>query len=137
MARGFEPYVAVAMTIVLSALLVAAILVINAVLGPKRINRVKKTPFECGNFPADTPRKRFHVKYYAVAIAFVAFDLEAVFLFPWAVVYRDLLNDPGYGVLALVEAVLFIGILALGLWAIWSKGAFDWAYDRLAKGGEG
>ncbi len=135
MGADFLPYVAIVLTMVLSAGLVGAILVLNAVLGPKRPSPVKERPFECGNPPADTPRKRFHVKYYVVAIAFVAFDIEAVFLFPWAVMYRDLLKDPAFAGLALAEAVLFIGVLALGLWAIWRKGALDWAFDRAQGGG--
>lgn len=130
MGTDFSPYVAIVLTMVLSAGLVGAILVLNALLGPKRPGVVKNRPFECGNPPADSPRKRFHVKYYVVAIAFVVFDIEAVFLFPWAVVYRDLLKDPVFAGLVLVEAVLFIGILALGLWAIWRKGALDWAFDH-------
>jgi len=130
MGVDLSPYAAIVLTMVLSAGLVLAILVLNAVLGPKRPSPVKETPFECGNPPADSPRKRFHVKYYVIAIAFVAFDIEAVFLFPWAVTYRDLLKNPAFGVLALVEAFLFIGVLALGLWAIWRKGALEWAFER-------
>lgn len=135
MGTDFLPYVAIALTMVLSAGLVLAILVLNALLGPKRRSPVKERPFECGNPPADSPRKRFNVKYYVVAIAFVVFDIEAVFLFPWAVMYRDLLKDPAFAGLALAEAVLFIGVLALGLWAIWRKGALEWAFDRTSTGG--
>ncbi len=135
MGTDFLPYVAIVLTMVLSAGLVGAILVLNALLGPKRPSAIKERPFECGNPPADSPRKRFHVKYYVVAIAFVAFDIEAVFLFPWAVMYRDLLKDPAFAGLALAEAILFIGVLALGLWAIWRKGALDWAFDRTRLGG--
>ncbi len=135
MGTDFLPYVAIVLTMGLSAGLVLAILVLNALLGPKRRNPVKERPFECGNPPADSPRKRFNVKYYVVAIAFVAFDIEAVFLFPWAVMYRDLLKDPAFAGLALAEAVLFIGVLALGLWAIWRKGALEWAFDRTSTGG--
>lgn len=133
MGSEMAPYLAILLTVVLAAGLVLVILVLNALLGPKRLSNRKVMPFECGNPPADSPRKRFHVKYYVVAIAFVAFDLEAVFLFPWAVVYRDLLRDPSFAGLVLAEALIFIGVLALGLWAIWKKGAFEWAFDRLGE----
>lgn len=134
MGSDFLPYLAIVLTMFLSAGLVGAILVINALLGPKRLSAVKVRPFECGNPPADSPRKRFHVKYYVVAIAFVVFDIEAVFLFPWAVMYRELLKDPTFAGLALAEAVIFIGVLALGLWAMWRKGALDWAFARSTGG---
>jgi NADH-quinone oxidoreductase subunit A len=130
MGQNLTPYVAIAVTIVLCLGLGLAIIALNYVLGPKRSNPVKGKGFECGNPQADSPRKRFSVRFYLVAIAFLVFDIEAVFLYPWAVVYRDLLKDPVYGQVILLECIFFIGILALGLWAIWRKKALDWAFDR-------
>lgn len=130
MSEEFLPYIAVILTGVLSVGLVMAILIINAVIGPKRTNPVKGQPFECGSVPVDTPRKRLNVKYYVVAIFFVVFDIEAVLLFPWAVTYRDLLKNPAWGSTVLIEVLVFIGILAFGLWYVWSLGALDWAFDK-------
>lgn len=135
MGTDFLPYVAVAVTLALCAGLAFAALVLNAVLGPKRPSAVKGAPFECGSEPADDPRKRVAVKYYAVAIFFVVFDVEAVLLFPWAVLYRDLLKSPIFGPLALAEALVFLGVLAVGLWYVWGKGALDWAFDAPRRGG--
>jgi len=136
MGADYLPYIAIAMTMALAVGIVGAILVLNAVLGPKRLTGSKSEPFECGNLPADTSRKRFGVKYYVVAIFFVVFDIEAVFLFPWAVMYRDLLESPVYASIALAEALLFIGVLGVGLWYVWKKGALDWAFETAGAGGE-
>ncbi len=136
--RGADylPYVAIVLTLVLSTGLVGAILVMNSILGPKVLTGAKSESFECGNLPAEPTRKRFSVKFYVVAIFFVVFDIEAIFLIPWAVSYRDLLNDPVYASIALAEVLLFVGVLAMGLWYVWRKGALDWAFERPAAGGE-
>lgn len=76
-------------------------------------------PFECGN-PSTPFRQRFTVKFYAVALLFVLFDVEAVFLYPWAVIFREL------GWFGFVEMSMFLGILALGLVWVWRKGALTW-----------
>ena len=130
MQETFLQYVAIGITALLALGLGVVILVLNALLGPKRPNKTKEQSFECGNPRIDDPRKRFNVKYYLAAIAFVVFDIEAVFLFPWAVKYRDLLRSPDFGVLALGEALVFIGVLAVGLWYVVGKGVLDWGYDR-------
>lgn len=126
MGSNFSPYYALVLVIVLSMLLALVMLGLNAVLGPKRRSHTKMTPFECGNEPSDNPRKRISVKYYLVAIFFIVFDIEAVFLYPWSIIYRDLLKTPGYGILALWEMLLFIGILSVGLVYVWGKGDLDW-----------
>ena len=106
------------------AALIAAILhFLGTVIGPKAPNPLKSQPFECGNLPAaaQTPaKKRVAVKFYIVALLFILFDMEAVFLFPWAVVFRDL------GWAGFWSMVSFVGILGLGLVYVWKKGALDW-----------
>lgn len=123
-------YVAIAITALMVVGLGLGILVLNALLGPKRPTPVKESIFECGNPQLDDPKKRFNVKYYLAAIAFVVFDIEAVFLFPWAVKYRELLRSSDFGSLALAEVVVFIGVLALGLWYVVGKGVLDWGFDK-------
>jgi len=136
--QDLSPYVAIAVTFTLCVGLVAAILLVNALLGPRRRGGMKDEPFECGSPRADDPRKRVSVRYYAVAILFVVFDVEAVFLFPWAVLYREMLASPVLKVVALAEVLLFIGVLAVGLWWVIGKGALDWAFERFpAKGRHG
>ncbi|HHW95720.1 MAG: NADH-quinone oxidoreductase subunit A [Myxococcota bacterium] len=131
MGSEFLPYVAIIITIVVAVGIALAILVLNAVLGPKRPSEAKMGPFECGSDVVDTPRKRINVRFYAVAIFFVVFDIEALFLIPIAVAYRDLLQPQHLGVFALFALLLFIGVLAIGLWYVWGKGALDWAFDAL------
>lgn len=126
------PYIALGMTIVFAVGIAMAILVLNRLLGPKRHSVAKDGPFECGSDPIDSPRKRLNVRFYAVAIFFVVFDIETVFLFPWAVNYRELLASPTFGAIALAEIFVFLGILAVGLWYVWGKGALDWAFDAPA-----
>ncbi|MBI5359120.1 MAG: NADH-quinone oxidoreductase subunit A [Planctomycetes bacterium] len=89
-------------------------------LGPRRNRELKDTPYECGMPILGTARERFSVKFYLTALAFLLFDIETVFLIPWAVVYKSL------GVTGLVEAVIFILILAFGLYYIWERGALEW-----------
>ncbi|HOU53016.1 MAG TPA: NADH-quinone oxidoreductase subunit A [Myxococcota bacterium] len=125
------PYVALLLGILTAVGLAAVILVLNRLLGPRRSSPVKDSPFECGSLPLDTPRKRVSVRFYAVAIFFLVFDLEVVFLLPWAVLYRELLASPIFGPVAFAEIVVFLGVLALGLWFVWGKGALDWAFDTV------
>ncbi|RMD95391.1 MAG: NADH-quinone oxidoreductase subunit A [Calditrichaeota bacterium] len=88
-------------------------------LGPKKPNPVKQQIFECGNIPI-TIGERFPVKFYPIAILFVLFDIEIIFLFPWAVVFQEI------GMLAFISMTLFIGVLILGLIYAWKKGALQW-----------
>jgi NADH-quinone oxidoreductase subunit A len=92
-------------------------------IGPRAPNPIKAQPFECGNIPAgpQSPVKhRLSVKFYIVALLFILFDMEAVFLFPWAVVFREL------GWAGFYSMITFAAVLALGLVYVWKKGALDW-----------
>jgi len=89
-------------------------------LGPSLKDERKSMPFECGHPSRGMPRTRFAVKFYGVAVLFILFDIEAVFLFPWAVVYG------GLGLFALVEMVIFLGVLGLALAYVWAKGGLEW-----------
>ncbi len=100
--------------------LVAVMLSLSNWLGPKKMNPVKSETFECGNIPISVTSNRFPVKFYTVAILFVLFDIEIVFLFPWSVVFQSL------GMQAFVSMVLFIGVLVLGLAYAWRRGALQW-----------
>lgn len=89
-------------------------------LGPTFINRNKLDPFECGQPSEGNPNHRFAVKFYGIAILFILFDIEAVFLYPWAVVYNEL------KLFALVEMGIFLGLFVLLLAYVWSKGGLEW-----------
>jgi len=89
-------------------------------LGPRRPNPAKMGTFECGSVPVGSARDRFGVKFYVVALLFIVFDIEAVFLFPWAVLFTEL-GWAGY-----VEMLLFVATLVVGLAYVWKKGVIDW-----------
>ena len=96
------------------------ILALSHFLGPKRALPHKFDSYECGVDPLETTTKRFHVKFYVVATLFILFDVETVFLVPWAVVFKTL------GQTAILEMFLFIGILAAGLVYVLRRGALEW-----------
>jgi len=97
------------------------ILGLSTWLGPKRqASTTKKTPFETGMTPIELPGQRLSIKFYMIAILFVVFDIEIIFLFPWATVFRDL------GVPGLISMGFFLGILVLGLAYAWKRGALEW-----------
>ena len=97
-----------------------ALLVIGTLLGPRRPGAEKLSPYECGFEAFEDARMRFDVRYYLIAILFIVFDLEIAFLFPWAVVFKDL------GAQAIVAMTIFLGILVVGFVYEWKKGALEW-----------
>jgi len=97
-----------------------ALLVIGNVLGPQRPTLAKLSPYECGFEAFEDARMKFDVRYYLIAIQFIIFDLEIIFIVPWATVFRDL------GVLGLIEMGIFAGMLLLGFIYVWKRGALEW-----------
>jgi NADH-quinone oxidoreductase subunit A len=90
------------------------------VLRPERLDEEKTTTYECGEEPVGSAWIQFNIRFYVFALIFIVFDVEAVFLLPWAVVFREL------GPLAYVEGLVFIGILAVALAYVWRKGDLAW-----------
>jgi NADH:ubiquinone oxidoreductase subunit 3 (subunit A) len=99
---------------------VASALIVSWLLRPRAANFVKSSPYECGELVKGTSWVQFNVHYYLIALIFVVFDVEVLFLVPWAIVLREL------GTVAYVGMVVFIGILFFGLAYAWKKGAFNW-----------
>jgi len=97
-----------------------ALLVTGKVLGPTRPNAEKLSPYECGFAPFEDARMQFDVRYYLIAILFIVFELEIAFIFPWALVFREL------GVFGLIEMGVFLGLLLIGFVYAWKKGALEW-----------
>jgi len=95
-------------------------ILLSAFLGPRRKTKSKLMPYECGIDPVGTARARYSIKFYIIAMIFILFDIEAIFLYPWAVIYRKL------GLFGLVEMGVFIVILLVGFIYVWSKGALEW-----------
>ena len=102
-------------------LLGGAALGVNRLLMPFRPNPVKNATYECGNEPVGDAQIRYNVRFYIFALLYVVFAVEAAFLFPWAVVYRQI-----EGILPFVEVVVFLGILVIALAYAWRKGALKW-----------
>jgi NADH-quinone oxidoreductase subunit A len=97
-----------------------ALIVIGNLIGPKRPTAEKLSPYECGFAAFEDSRMQFDIRYYLIAIQFIVFDLEIIFIVPWATVFRQL------GVLGLIEMGIFVGMLLLGFIYVWKKGALEW-----------
>src|ERR1039457_1258813 len=116
-----EVYFPVLVQALLAMALAAGLLSVSYLLGKKVRNRVKDMPYESGIVPTGDARQRFSVKFYLVAMLFILFDIEAIFLYPWVVVYREL------KMFAFVEMLIFVIMTLSGFFYIWKKGALDWA----------
>ena len=118
---ALSPYFPLLVVLLLAGGLGAVVSVMSAILGPKRPSAIKSTIFEAGSEPSPgSARQRFAVKFYVVALLFIVFDVETVFLYPWAVKFREL-GWFGYG-----EMFVFAVTLVIGLAYVWKKGALDW-----------
>jgi NADH-quinone oxidoreductase subunit A len=114
--------------VLLVALLLAVVMVTLAgFLGPRRPSAIKSAPFECGSDPIGSARERFGVKFYVVAILFVVFDIEAIFLYPWAVLLLPSEGYAGLGWAGFATMGIFVATLLAGLVYVWKKGALDWS----------
>ena len=101
------------------------------IIRPSRFSEEKLTTYECGEEPTGNAWIQFNIRFYVFALIFIVFDVEAVFLLPWAVIYQDFVSR-GLGPLVLVEGLVFIAILAVALVYVWRKGDLEWvrAEDR-------
>ena len=115
-----EQYLSLLVTFCLAAGLVGMMVGAGRLLGPRSDNAVKQESFECGNPPTGSAWGRFSVKFYMTAILFIVFDIEVVFLYPWAVLFRRL------GWFGFAEMMVFMAILGVGLLYVWRKGALEW-----------
>lgn len=113
-------YATVLVFILLGAVTVALMLGISRFLAPKAPSAVKLSTYECGEVPYGTSWVQFNIRFYVVALVFIIFDVEVALLYPWAVIFQRL------GLLAFVEAFIFIVILLAGLAYLWKEGDLDW-----------
>lgn len=119
-----EVYFPVLLQAVIAMAVAALMLGLSYLLGKRVRDRVKDLPYESGIVPTGDARHRFSVKFYLVGMLFIVFDIEAIFLYPWAVVYREL------KMFAFVEMLVFIVLILCGFFFIWKKGALDWSYSQ-------
>ena len=113
-------YVGIVVCFFLAAMITGGMVLLASTLGKKKPTEVKSEPFECGQKPFSSPGGKLAIKFYLTAILFILFDVELVFLYPWAVVYRTL------GMVGLIEMGVFLGILMVGYFYAWDNDALEW-----------
>jgi NADH-quinone oxidoreductase subunit A len=120
-------YMPVLLMFVIAAGFAVTFISLSQLVGQRKRTRTKLMPYECGKDPVGSARERFSVKFYLIAMIFILFDIEVIFLVPWAVVFKQL-SSPAYGLSNVVyfEMLIFIALLAAGLIYVIKKGAFDW-----------
>ena len=117
----YQDFLPIIIFIVLAVVLIGLPLVLQYLLSPRNNKGGEKlTSYECGEIPEGSAWVQFNIRFYVIALIFLIFDVEIVFLFPWAVVYQEL------GILAFIEAFLFVLILVVGFVYVWAKGDLDW-----------
>ena len=123
-----NPYISILLLTIVSAGFLITMLVLASILGPRYRTKTKQLPFECGSVTiGDTRSQRFNVKFYLIAMIFILFDIEVIFMYPWAISFRNLLNQ--MGMLIFIEMLVFVGILTVGLIYVWRKGILDWSHS--------
>jgi NADH-quinone oxidoreductase subunit A len=122
-----ETWFPVLIQILIALAVAGAMIGLSALLGRRVKDAVKSSPYESGMQPVGNARGRFSVKFYLVAMVFILFDIEAIFLYPWAVVFRQL------KLFAFFEMLLFIVLVLCGFYYIWKKGVLDWSTEDRPK----
>ena len=120
MGNYFQQYAFIGLLTVVAVVFGVAPLILARFIAPKKPGHSKQAPYECGLESTGDPWVQFRVQYYIYALLFVVFDVEVVFIYPWALVWKP------FGVFALVEMAIFLGILGVALAYAWKKGALEW-----------
>ncbi len=120
----FARYLPLLLQFLVALGLAGGMIVLSTLVGRRRYSRVKFQPYECGMTPVGDARERFSVKFYMVAMCFILFDVEVVFLFPWAILLREL------KMFGFWEMLVYIGIVLVGFFYIWKKGVLEWSESR-------
>jgi NADH-quinone oxidoreductase subunit A len=123
-------YLPLALQIVAAAGLAAGMVGASFFIGKHRNSRTKLGAYECGMDPVGDARGRFSVRFYMVAMLFILFDVEAVFMLPWAVIFRRLPAITGSRMFGFWEMLVYLGFVAVGLFYVWKKGILTWAEDK-------
>ncbi len=123
-------YLPLLMQVLFAVLLGVGMVIASGFIGRRRYNAVKLSTYESGIQPVGDARGRFSVRFYMVAVIFILFDVEAVFLMPWAVIYRKLPEITGSRLFGFWEMLVYLGFVAVGLYYIVRKGILDWSQDR-------
>jgi NADH-quinone oxidoreductase subunit A len=129
----FARYLPFLIHILIAGGIATAIILLSWLIGQRKPTRAKMSAYECGMPPVGDSRQRFSVKFYLVAMLFILFDVEAVFIYPWAVILRKL-KDSGQGHFGLYEMLVYIGIFLVGFFYAWKKGVLDWGETSAKRG---
>jgi len=124
----FAAYLPLLLHFAIALGLAGAIVILSYFIGQHKPNRAKVSPYECGVQPVGDARSRFSVKFYLVAMLFILFDVEAVFLYPWAVILREL------KMFGFWEMIVYIAVILVGLFYVWKKGVLDWGLTHPKRG---
>jgi len=124
----FARYLPLLMHFGIATALASAIVILSWLVGQHKAGRAKMSPYECGVQPIGDAQGRFSVKFYLVAMLFILFDVEAVFLYPWAVILREL------KMFGFWEMMVYIAIVLVGLFYVWKKGVIDWGLTAAKRG---
>ena len=127
--NGFDlkDYLPILLMFVVAAGFAVVNILLSQLVGQRKSTRTKLMPYECGKDPVGSARERFSVKFYLIAMIFILFDIEVIFLIPWAVVFKTFAAaSPAMRLLVYVEMMLFVGLLLVGYIYVVKKGAFDW-----------
>src|SRR2546428_1148508 len=128
MSFNLMDYLSVLLMFVVAAGFAVTFITLSQLVGQRKRTRTKLMPYECGKDPVGSARERFSVKFYLIAMIFILFDIEVIFLVPWAVVFKRLAGpEYGLGNVIYFEMLIFIALLAAGLVYVIKKGAFDWS----------
>lgn len=123
-------YFPLLLQIVVAGGMTVGMITMSRFIGRHRNLKEKLEPYECGIPAEGDARGRFSVRFYMVAMLFILFDVEAVFILPWAVIYRKLPAITGSGLFGFWEMLVYLGFVAVGVFYVWKKGILDWAADK-------
>lgn len=129
----FARYLPFLIHILMAGGIATAIISLSWLIGQRKPTRAKMAAYECGMTPVGDSRQRFSVKFYLVAMLFILFDVEAVFIYPWAVILRAL-KATGQGHFGLYEMLIYIGVFLVGFFYVWKKGVLDWGETSAKRG---
>ena len=134
-------YAPIALMFLVAIGFAASQLLVTQLIGPRKRTATKLMPYECGKDPVGSARDRFSIKFYTVAVIFLLFDIEVLFIIPFAVAFKSLLAEEqasgiAFGTIAFIEILVFLATLVVGYIYVWKKGTFDWGLQARAEARE-
>jgi len=131
-------YAPIAIMFIVAAGFGVSQLLVTQLIGPRKRTATKLMPYECGKDPVGSARDRYSIKFYTVAVIFLLFDIEVLFMIPFAVAFKELMAQQkisgiAFGTIAFIEIMIFVATLVIGYIYVWKKGTFDWGLQARAE----